>query len=69
MAWPEGDVVSQYKKCIVAEIWLRGLYCKRRLRVYCRNCIAIWCIVAKKRLGAENCIAIHLLYYNLGREQ
>ena len=62
-------VVSQYKKCIVAEIWLRGLYCKRRLRVYCRNCIAIWCIMAKKGLGAENYIAIQLLYCNLGREQ
>ena len=62
VALPEGDVVSQYKKCIVAEIWPRGLYCKRRLRVYCRNCIAIWCIVVKKGLGAENCIAIQLLY-------
>ena len=51
VAWPKGDVVSQYKKCIVVEIWPRGLYCKRRSRVYCRNCIAIWCIVAKKGLG------------------
>ena len=34
VALPEGDVVSQYKKCIVAEIWPRGLYCRRRLRVY-----------------------------------
>ena len=42
MALPEGDVVSQYKKCIVTEIWPRGLYCKRRLRVYLQeNCIAI----------------------------
>ena len=28
-----------------------------------------WCIVAKKGLGAENCIAIQLLYCNLGRLQ
>ena len=47
VAWPEGDVVSQYKKCIVAEIWPRGLYCKRRLRRYCRNCIAMgWHCIA-----------------------
>ena len=25
-----------------------------------------WCIVAKKGLGAEDCIAIQLLYCNLG---
>ena len=39
VAWPEGDVVSQYKKCIVTEIWPRGLCCKRRLRVYCRKIV------------------------------
>ena len=26
-----------------------------------------WCIVAKKGLGPEDCIAIQLLYCNLGR--
>ena len=28
-----------------------------------------WCSVAKKGLGAEDCIAIQLLYCNLGRLQ
>ena len=28
-----------------------------------------WCIVAKKGLGAEDCIVIQLLYCNLGRLQ
>ena len=60
MAWPEGDVVSQYKKCIVAEIWPRGLYCKRRLRVYCRKIVLQY-----RDVQWKNCIAILVLYCDL----
>ena len=52
--------MSQYKKCIVAEIWPRGLYCKMRLRVYCRKIVLQY-----RGVQWKNCIAILVLYCDL----
>ena len=66
--------VLQYNNCIVTRAveWLK-LYCNMVGLKGLKGCFFVlqytWCIVAKKGLGAEDCIAIQLLYCNLGRLQ
>ena len=63
--------VLQYNNCIVTRAveWLK-LYCNMVGLKGLKGCFFVlqytWCIVAKKGLGAEDCIAIRLLYCNLG---